>query len=77
MQRVTVDEAQRQLPAIISSLQSEGEVVIMKDNLPVARLTAAGARPSLRNIQPASIGKVLNPYPSPEDDLLEEMGSPR
>jgi hypothetical protein len=30
-------------------------------------------RNSLRDIQPASVGAILRPYPSKDDDLMEEM----
>ena len=42
----------------------------------IARMedTAGNApRPSLRNLQPASVGAVLRPFPAPDDDLLGEM----
>jgi antitoxin (DNA-binding transcriptional repressor) of toxin-antitoxin stability system len=73
MQTVTLDEAQRILPELVRQLPLEGEVVITQGSHPVARLTAASPRPSLRQISPASLGAVLRPFPSPEDDLLGEM----
>jgi hypothetical protein len=40
----------------------------------VERLSRNGPATSLRDIQPASLGRVLRPL-SPDDDLLEEMGA--
>ena len=47
--------------------------MITDQNKPVARLTSAGPRRSLRELEPASIGAVLRPFPSADDDLLAEM----
>ena len=73
MQTVTLDEAQKNLPDLVRQLPHEGEVVITQGNQPVARLTAASPRPSLRELNPVSLGAVLRPFPSPDDDLLGEM----
>ena len=47
--------------------------MITDQDKPVARLTAAAPRPSLRDLKPASIGAVLRPFPAADDDLLAEM----
>lgn len=76
MSTVTLDEAQRQLPQLVLTLPTEGEIVILGANGPVAKLSpvsAATAGTSLRQLEPRSVGKLLQPYPAPEDDLLEEM----
>ncbi len=33
-------------------------------------------RPSLKDLQPSSVGTVLRAYPEPDDDMLAEMISP-
>ena len=73
MQTVTLDDAQRQLSELVRNLPQEGEFVITLENRPVARLTLAVPRPSLRDLKPTSVGAVLRPYPAPGDDLLGEM----
>ena len=73
MQTVSLDHAQQHLAELVQDLAREGEVVITSGDKPVARLVAASARPSLREIKPSSVGTVLRPFPSSEDDLLEEM----
>lgn len=54
----------RRLPA-----QERSELIAEVDRLAKNGLT------SLRNIQPASVGQILRPPLSPEDDLLKEMSS--
>ena len=41
MHAVTLEEAQAQLPELIAETQGGGEIVIMRDDKPVAKLTAA------------------------------------
>lgn len=51
-------------------------MLILDANIPVARLspvTPLAARPSLREHQSSSVGALVRPYPSPDDDLLAEM----
>jgi antitoxin (DNA-binding transcriptional repressor) of toxin-antitoxin stability system len=73
MQTITLDDAQRRLTDLVHQLDTHGEVVIVEGNRPVARLSAFEARPSLRKLKPTSVGAVLHPFPSPDDDLLGEM----
>jgi antitoxin (DNA-binding transcriptional repressor) of toxin-antitoxin stability system len=40
MSTVTVEEAQAQLPELIETLQAGGEILITRDQKPVARLVA-------------------------------------
>jgi antitoxin (DNA-binding transcriptional repressor) of toxin-antitoxin stability system len=76
MQTVTLDEAQSKLAELVHQLGVGGEVVILEEKRPVARLLPAVERPSLRDLEPVSVGAVLRPFPLPEDDLLEEMTHP-
>ena len=76
MSSITLDQAQRRLPELILSLSTGGDVLILDANIPVARLspvTPLAARPSLREHQSSSVGALVRPYPSPDDDLLAEM----
>jgi antitoxin (DNA-binding transcriptional repressor) of toxin-antitoxin stability system len=77
MQTVRLTEAQSRLPALIDAVIRGEEVVITRDDVPVARLSAPAtssndARPSLRDHRPSSVGPVLRP-PSADDDVLAEM----
>jgi antitoxin (DNA-binding transcriptional repressor) of toxin-antitoxin stability system len=73
MKTVSLDEAQRQLVELVRNLPFEGELLITDEDKPIARLASAAARPSLRDLQPASVGDILRPFPDAEDDLLSEM----
>jgi prevent-host-death family protein len=72
MQTVGIIEAQARLPELVDSAANGAEVVITRDDKPIARLTGSADRPSLADIQPVSVGAILFPF-SPDDDLLEEM----
>ena len=70
-------EAQSRLPALIDAVIRGEEVIITRDEVPVARLSAPTtasnrARPSLRDHRPSSVGRVIS-VPSPDDDVLAEM----
>ena len=65
--------SQRHLPELVRDLPRDGELVITDADKPVARLTPLTARTSLRNLSPQSVGAVLRPFPSSEDDTLGEM----
>jgi len=73
MQTLTLSEAQQHLPQLVQGLTREGELVITEADKPVAKLTSVTARTSLRDLHPNSVGAVLRPFPSPEDDTLGEM----
>ena len=76
MQSVRLADAQTRLPALVDAVNRGEEVVITRDDVPVARLTPAAppnaSRPSLRDHKPSSLGKLLSGT-SPDDDLLAEM----
>ena len=76
MNAISLDEAQRHLSELVLRLSTEGDLVILNANIPVAKLSpvsSATAFHSLRDHRPSSVGAVLQPYPGPEDDLLAEM----
>jgi prevent-host-death family protein len=73
MHTVTLAEAQQHLAELVRDLAREGELVITEADKPVARLAPLTAQTSLRNLTPTSVGTVLRPYPSSEDDTLGEM----
>jgi prevent-host-death family protein len=73
---VTLSEAQQHLAELVHDLARQGELLITDNNRPVARLspvTSETGRTSLRDLRPASVGAVLRPFPSPEDDTLGEL----
>jgi len=79
MKTIQLDEAQSRLAELVDSVVSGEDVLITRDDKPVARLTAPAplpdartCSPSLRDLRPASVGAVLRPL-SPSDDLLDEM----
>ncbi len=73
MQTVTLDEAQKRLAELVRELGREGEMLITDANKPVAKLSTVTERTTLRDLKPQSVGAVLRPFPSPEDDILGEM----
>ena len=73
MQTVTLIEAQKHLAELVHDLPRDGELVITADDKPVAKLSPVTERTSLRDLKPTSVGAVLRPFPSPEDDTLGEM----
>lgn len=72
MRTVQVADAQRDLPELIASAAAGEEIVITRDNRPVARLLGPPGQTSLRDINPTSVGTVLRPL-STDEDLLGEM----
>lgn len=73
---VTLSEAQQHLVELVHDLARQGELLITDNDRPVARLsavTSTSGRVSLRDLKPTSVGSVLQPFPSPEDDTLGEM----
>lgn len=73
MKTVTLDEAERRLRDLVGRLEHEGELIIVDADHPVARLSRPSHRSSLRDLKPVSLGAVLRPFPSLDDDLLGEM----
>lgn len=73
MQTVTLSEAQKHLTELVRDLAREGELLITDADKPVAKLSSVSVRTSLSKLEPKSVGAVLRPFPSPEDDTLGEM----
>ena len=73
MQTVTLTEAQKHLAELVRDLGREGELLITDAEKPVARLAPVNAQTSLRDLKPQSVGAVLRPIPSSDDDPLGEM----
>jgi antitoxin (DNA-binding transcriptional repressor) of toxin-antitoxin stability system len=73
MQTVTLVEAQEHLTALVRGIADAGELVITDADTPVARLSPVPSTTSLRHLRPSSVGAILRPFPSPEDDTLDEM----
>jgi antitoxin (DNA-binding transcriptional repressor) of toxin-antitoxin stability system len=71
MKSVRISDAQANLPELVESLD-RGDIVITRDERPVARLTRVDARPSLRDLKPVSLGAPLRPLER-DDDLLDEL----
>jgi prevent-host-death family protein len=77
MQSVRLTDAQSRLPALIDAVAAGEEVVITRDDIPVARLTPASAAPtqrlSLRDHKPISLGGTIDRTSPDADDVLAEM----
>ena len=76
MRTMDVRTAQRELESLLRGMDAGDEVVLFEGQERVGMIIAAGGRPSLRDIQPASVGSLLRAYPDPDaegDDLLGEM----
>lgn len=73
MQTIDIHDAQARFIELVESLSPSDAVLITRGDRPVARLTPADERPSLRDIRPSSVGELLRPFPSPDDDILGEM----
>jgi antitoxin (DNA-binding transcriptional repressor) of toxin-antitoxin stability system len=73
METITLEEAQNHLPQLVHQLAAHGELLIVEADRPVARLSPFVERPSLKDLTSSSVGAVLQPFPAPDDDLLDEM----
>lgn len=73
MQTVTLSEAQKHLLELVRELPFQGELLITDADKPVARLSSVAEQTSLRQLEPVSVGEVLQPVPAPDDDTLGEM----
>jgi antitoxin (DNA-binding transcriptional repressor) of toxin-antitoxin stability system len=73
MQTVFLAEAQQHLAELVRDLAREGELVITDADKPVALLSPLHTQTSLRHLSPQSVGALLRPFPSSEDDTLGEM----
>jgi prevent-host-death family protein len=72
MRSVQVTDAHRDLRQLLESVAAGEEIIITQDNQAVARLIGAARSTSLGNIEPTSVGAVLQTT-SDDDDLLGEM----
>ena len=70
---MTLPEAQQHLTELVRNLALDGDLVITDADKPIAKLSLLPTRPSLKDLQPKSVGAVLRPFPSADDDLLGEM----
>ena len=73
MQTLTLSEAQQHLTELVRGLARQGELLITEADKPVAKLSPVPPRTSLRDLSPKSVGAVLRPFPTLEDDTLGEM----
>jgi len=73
MSTVTIAEARQNLDELLKKLPEEQEIVITDGSRPVAKLSHLPAKHSVLDIKPRSVGKILRPFPQPDDDLLGEM----
>jgi antitoxin (DNA-binding transcriptional repressor) of toxin-antitoxin stability system len=76
MTTVSIPEAQRDLPKLLKNLNGGGAFLIADSGNIVARVDSVATpakRPSLRDIKPSSVGALLKPLNSADDDILGEM----
>jgi|GEM_PF-1608516 len=73
MDTVTLLEAQQHLPQLVRNLALEAELVITDADKPVARLSLVTPQTSAGNLEPKSVGAMLKPFPSADDDTLGEI----
>jgi antitoxin (DNA-binding transcriptional repressor) of toxin-antitoxin stability system len=73
MRTLTLAEATKNLTELVHGLGRGGEWIITEADKPVAKLAPVPALVSLRDLTPVSVGAVLRPFPSVEDDSLGEM----
>jgi antitoxin (DNA-binding transcriptional repressor) of toxin-antitoxin stability system len=69
-QTMTIDQAAANLREIVGTLGPGDEIVLTRDNKPVAKIVAQPARPALR--QPGSCRGMLT-IVSEDDDHLEDF----
>jgi antitoxin (DNA-binding transcriptional repressor) of toxin-antitoxin stability system len=77
MTTVTLEEAQARLPDLIAQLQPGEELLITRDQKPVARLTGTGEQPKPQRQLGTMKGTVRYMAPdfdAPLDDFKEYMG---
>jgi prevent-host-death family protein len=76
---IQIQDAQRRLPELVDTLTEGNEIVITRDDQPIARLTSVSkssqGSTSLKDLQPASVGQLLRPIFDEDDDLLGEMSA--
>ena len=74
MNTVTLNEAQQHLPELVRKLTRDGELLITDADQPVARLSVVTPRPSLRNLEPRSVGAVGLVRPTRFTRLVPTVG---
>ena len=72
MRTIEVTDAQTRFGELIDSVSAGEEIVITRGQRPIARLSPASGKPSLRNVTPSSVGEVLK-TPTKHEDTLGEM----
>jgi antitoxin (DNA-binding transcriptional repressor) of toxin-antitoxin stability system len=71
MQTITVEEAQSHLTEIIGKLSPGEEIVLTRDDKPVARIVATSPKPPRKPRQPGTLrGTIL--YIAPDFDAIPE-----
>ena len=73
MQTLTLSEAQKHLTEQVRGLTRGSELVITDADTLVAKLSPVIAPTSLRHLKPHSVGAILRPFPSSQNDALGEM----
>lgn len=73
MQTVPLSEAQEHLTALVRGIAHAGELLITEADTPLASLSPMPTSASLRQLRPSSVGAVLRPFPSADDDTLFEL----
>jgi antitoxin (DNA-binding transcriptional repressor) of toxin-antitoxin stability system len=73
MQTVTLSEAQEHLTALVRGIAQAGELLITEEDTPLASLSPMPPSASLRQLRPSSVGAILRPFPSADDDTLFEL----
>ena len=76
MSTITLEEAQAHLPEVINRLQPGEEVVILRHNLPVAKLVGEGVPTRKPRTPGSAAGKILyiaDDFDAPLEDFKEYM----
>ena len=82
MKTLALDDAQRDLRALVRDLAASGPIILTDGGLPIAQIDAVlplnlnsstVKERSLLDLIPWESGGSLRPYPHPDDDILGEM----
>lgn len=72
MARVTVEEAQEQLVALIERIEAGEEIIIERDDKPIARLSPANGTKRLRPVGTAKdLIEIADDFDAPLEDFAE------